>query len=154
VAARRTELVDLPVSFERPVRLFTYILGHSQVLFRGEQDIENGVPTTIEILFTDVSELSVRDGYRCLTVRLPSPAEDERLRVACGRPWQERRAFILESESGGDGHVVAGGMYWAEISSPASYSSFLIPNYDLPRLRPEQPSPSEPITVFAPFPRH
>jgi hypothetical protein len=149
------KLVDLPVSFDRPLRLFAYIVGHSQVLFRGEQDIESGMPTTLEVLFTDVGALAVRDHYRSLTIRIASAAEEEQLRavVDC-RPWHDWRAFILETESGGNGYVMAGGMYWAEISSPAGHSSFLIPDYDLPQFRPDRLLPSEPTTIYAPFPRH
>ncbi|WP_046498417.1 hypothetical protein [Streptomyces odonnellii] len=153
MAGRQTELVDLPVSFDRPLRLFAYIIGHSQVLLRGEQDIEAGLPTTVEILFKDVGTLSVRDHYRALTVRLAFPTEEEQLRAADPRPWYDWRAFILETQSGNNGHVVAGAMYWAESSSPAEYSSFLIPEYDLPRFRPDRPMPAEPATIYSTFPR-
>jgi hypothetical protein len=153
VAGRQTQLVDLPVSFDRPLRLFAYIIGHSQVLLRGEQDIEAGLPTTVEILFGDVGMLSVRDHYRALTVRLASPAEEEQLRAADPRPWYHWRAFILETESGENGHVVAGGMCWGESSSPAKYSSFLIPEYDLPQFQPDRPMPAEPAIIYKPFPR-
>ena len=149
------KLVDLPVSFDRSLRLFAYIIGHSQVLFRGEQDIESGLPTTLEVLFTDVGALAVRDHYPSLTVRIASEAEEEQLRAAVDpRPWHDWRAFILETGSGGNGYVMAGGMCWAEISSPAGYRSFLIPGYDLPQFRPDRPLPSEPTTVYAPYPRH
>ncbi|WP_395298087.1 hypothetical protein ACF9IK_35040 [Kitasatospora hibisci] len=152
VTGRRTESVDLPISFDRPLRLFAYIIGHGQLLLRGEQDVEAGLPTTVEVLFKDVGALSVRDHYRALTVRLASPAEEERLRAADPRPWHDWRAFILEAESGGNGHVVAGAMYWAESSSPVGYSSFLIPEYDLPRFRPDRPAPAEPATVYTASP--
>lgn len=145
--------MDLPVAFDRPLRLFAYIIGHSQVLFRGEQDAEAGLPATVEILFKDVGALSVRDHYPALTVRLASPAEEEQLRAADPRPWYDWRAFILETGSGDNGHVVAGAMYWAESSSPASYSSFLLPEYDLPQFRSDRPVPAEPATVYTPFPR-
>lgn len=154
MAGQRIEFVDLPVSFERPLRLFAYIIGHSQVLFRGEQDLDAGLPTTIEILFKDVGALSVRDHYRGLTIRLAFPTEEEQLRAADPRPWHDWRAFILETASGSTGHVVAGAMYWAESSVPIGYSSFLIPDYDLPQFRSDRSLPSEPVTVYAPFPRH
>ncbi|MCL7379850.1 hypothetical protein [Streptomyces sp. 35G-GA-8] len=154
VAGKRTEFVDLPVSFERPLRLFAYIIGHSQVLFRGEQDLDAGLPTTVELLFKDVGALSVRDHYRRLTIRLASQTEEEQLRVADPRRWHDWRAFVLETESGSNGHVVAGAMYWAESPVPMGYSSFLIPDHDLPQFRPSRSLPSEPATVYAPFPRH
>ncbi|MGY3203134.1 hypothetical protein ACVW19_003649 [Streptomyces sp. TE5632] len=154
MSGQRTELVDLPVSFERPLRLFTYIVGHSQVLFRGERDTDAGLPTTLEVLFTDVGALSIRDHYQSLTVRLPSGPEEEQLRAADPRPWRDWRAFILEAGPGSNGHVIAGGVFWAESSAPASYSSFLIPAYDLPRLSPDRPLPSEPATIYTTYPRH
>ncbi|MFI9816524.1 hypothetical protein [Saccharothrix variisporea] len=150
---QRTELVDLPVSFDRPLRLFAHIIGHSQILLRGKQDIEAGLPTTVEILFKDVTTLSLRDHYQALTVRFASPTEEEQLRAADPRPWYDRRAFILEPESGGNGHVVAGAVYWAESASPEEHDSFLVPDYDLPRFRPDRPVPAEPATTYTTFPR-
>lgn len=138
---------ELPVTFDRPLRLFTYIVGHSQVLFRGERDTDAGLTTTLEILFADVGSLSVRDHYRSLTVRTASGPEGERLRAADPRRWHDRRAFVLEAESGGDGHVVAGTMTWAELPGPAGYSSFLLPGYDLPAFLPDRPPPAGPDTV-------
>jgi hypothetical protein len=140
------------VSFDRPLRLFAYIIGHSQVLFRGEQDVEAGLPPTVEVLFKDVGALSVRDQYRELTLRLAPPAEEEQLRAVETRSWYDWRAFILETGSGSNGHVVAGAMYWAETSSPASYNSFLIPDNDLPQFRSDRPVPAEPDTVYTTFP--
>ncbi|MER8232708.1 hypothetical protein [Streptomyces sp. NPDC094049] len=153
MAGRKTEPVDLPVSFERPLRLFAYVVGHSQLLFRGERDTAAGLSTTVELLFTDVGALSIRDHYPSLTVRTASEAEEERLRGADGRRWHDWRAFVLETGSGGDGHVVAGGVFWAESSAPAGYRSFLIPSYDLPRFHPDRPLPSEPDTVHTARPR-
>lgn len=151
---QRVELRDLPVSFDRPLRLFAYIIGHGQVLLRGEQDPEAGLHTTVEVLFKDVGALSIRDHYRRLTVRLASRTEEERLRAADPRPWYDWRAFVLETGSGGDGHVVAGAVYWAESSAPPEYRSILIPDHDLPRFRPDLPPPSEPATIYAAYPPH
>ncbi|MEW1793610.1 hypothetical protein [Streptomyces niveus] len=47
---RRVGLVDLPVTFARPLRLFTYIIGHSQLPLRGEQNHERGRTTTLEVV--------------------------------------------------------------------------------------------------------
>ncbi|NNN30010.1 hypothetical protein HLK59_06475 [Streptomyces sp. S3(2020)] len=146
-------MVDLPVTFERPLRLFTYIIGHSQVLFRSEPDSDAELPTTLEILFTDVGALSIRDHYQSLTIRLATGPEEEQLRAADERPWHDWRAFILESEPGSNSHVIAGGLFWAESPAPASYSSFLIPTYDLPQFHPDRPLPPEPSTIYAPYPR-
>ncbi|MEU3409289.1 hypothetical protein ABZ766_35805 [Streptomyces sp. NPDC006670] len=153
MAGRRTEWVDLPVSFERPLSLFAYVIGHGQVLFRGEADPEAGLPTTVELLFKAVGGLSIRDHYRRLTVRDASQEEEARLRAADPRPWYDRRAFILETESGDSGHVVAGAMYWAERAGTVGYESFLIPEYDLPRFQPDRSLPAEPATVSAASPR-
>jgi hypothetical protein len=140
--------VDLPVTFARPVRLLAYIPGHSQVLLRGEPDSEAGRPSTLEILFTDVGALAVRDHYRSLTLRLASGAEEARLRSADPRPWYDWRAFLLETEPGDGGHVVAGGVFWAESPDPVGYRSLLAPSYDLPRFPPDRPSPGDPGTIF------
>ncbi|MGW0772856.1 hypothetical protein ACWD01_04185 [Streptomyces sp. NPDC002835] len=146
--------MDLPVFFNRPLRLFTYIVGHTQVLLRGERDTDAGLPTTLEIVFTDVGALSIRDHYRSLTIRPASGPEEEELRAADPRPWHDWQAFILEAGPGSNGHVIAGGVFWAESSAPAGYSSFLIPDYDLPQFCPDRPPPSEPATVYTPYPQH
>ncbi|MEX0171531.1 hypothetical protein [Streptomyces sp. LMG1-1-1.1] len=153
VSGQRTEVADAPVSFERPLSLFPYIIGHSQVLFRGERNPAAGLSTTVEVLFKDVGSLSVRDHYRRLTIRLASQIEEDQIRAADARPWLDRRAFILETDSGSNGHVVAGAMYWGKRSKPIGYSSFLIPDYDLPRLHHDRPGPSQLGTVYDPFPR-
>lgn len=141
------EPTDLPVSFGRPLSLFAYVIGHGQVVFRGEPDPEAGLPTTVELLFKGVNALAVRDHYRALTVRFATAEEEARLRAADPRPWHDRRAFVLEDESGSDGHVVAGAMYWAESDAPPEYSSFLMPEYELPRLRTGSPRPPEPARI-------
>ncbi|MER6096590.1 hypothetical protein ABT154_12190 [Streptomyces sp. NPDC001728] len=153
MSGQRTESVDVPVVFERPLSLFAYIIGHGQILLRGEPNPDAGLSTTVEVLFKNVGALSLRDHYSRLTVRLASPGEADRIRDADPRPWRDRRAFVLETDSGADGHVVAGAMYWGERSGPVGYSSFLIPEYDLPRFRHDRPGPSRSGPVHDPFPR-
>ncbi|MFD3524942.1 hypothetical protein [Streptomyces sp. NPDC058653] len=150
---RRVSLVDLPVTFARPLRLFTYIIGHSQLLLRGEQNHERGLTTTLEVVFKNVSALSVRDHYPSLTIRLASGEEEEELREAVPGPWYDARAFVLGERLLG-GFVVAGNAFWGESSAPETYSSFLIPEYTLPELETDHPSPSEPQTIYAPYPHH
>lgn len=150
---RRVSLVDLPVTFARPLRLFTYIIGHSQLLLRGEQNHEQGRTTTLEVVFKDVSALSVLDHYPSLTIRLASGAEEEELREAVPGPWYDAQAFVLGERLLG-GFVVASTVFWGESSAPETYSSFLVPEYTLPQFEPDQPRPSEPQTIYAPYPRH
>ncbi|MFJ9442089.1 hypothetical protein ACIRRH_09465 [Kitasatospora sp. NPDC101235] len=145
------EPVRLPVTFDRPLSLFAYVIAHGQVLFRGEQDVEAGRPTTLEVLFKNVGALSVGMWYRTLTIRTASPAEEERALAADPDGGRDRRVFILETESGGVGHVVAGALYWAESSAPADYSSFLIPDHELPKIRLDGPAPARPAVVRTPL---
>lgn len=149
---RQITLVDLPVTFARPLRLVTYIIGHSQLLLRGQQDTEQGHSTTLEVLFKNVSALSVRDHYPSLTMREASGEEEEELRGAVPGPWYDARAFVLGEKLLG-GFVVAGNVCWGESSAPETYGSFLVPEYDLPRFNPDEPLPSEPRTINTPFPR-
>jgi hypothetical protein len=146
-------LVDLPVTFARPLRLFTYIVGHSQLLLRGQQDSERGHSTTLEVLFKDVSALSVRDYYPALIIREASSEEEEELHGALPGPWYDARSFVLGERLLG-GFVVAGTVCWGESSASETYSSFLVPEYGLPRFDPDEPFPSEPQTIYAPYPRH
>lgn len=152
MVTRKVSLVDLPVTFARPLRLFTYIIGHSQLLLRGQQDREQGHSTTLEVLFKDVSALSVRDHYPSLIVRAASGEEEEELRGAVPGPWYDARAFVLGERLLG-GFVVAGAVFWGESSAPETYGSFLVPEYDLPRFNPDQPLPSEPQTICTPYPQ-
>ncbi|MFD3308142.1 hypothetical protein [Streptomyces sp. NPDC058656] len=152
MVTRQVGLVDLPVAFARPVRLFTYIIGHSQLLLRGQQDSERGHSTTLEVLFKDVSALSVRDHYPSLTIRAASGDEEEELRGAVPGPWYDARAFVLGERLLG-GFVVAGTVLWGESSAPETYSSFLVPEYDLPRFNPDQTFPPEPRTIYTPYPQ-
>ncbi|MEV6953263.1 hypothetical protein [Streptomyces sp. NPDC051183] len=146
-------MTHLPMDFGRPVELFAYIIGHSQLLLRGRQDDEQGLSTTLEVLFKDVSALSVRAYYPSLTLRDASGEEEAELREAVPDPWCDARAFVLGERLLG-GFVVAGAVYWGESSAPETYSSFLVPEYELPRLDMDQPRPTEPRTIFKPYPRH
>ncbi|MGW5850406.1 hypothetical protein ACWFQ8_21075 [Streptomyces sp. NPDC055254] len=132
--------------------MFTYIIGHSQLLLRGNQDDEQGLSTTLEVLFKNVSALSVREHYPSLTIRDASCEEEAELREAVTGPWYDARAFVLGERLLG-GFVVAGAVCWGESSAPETYSSFLVPEYELPRLDPGQPHPSEPQTIFTPYPQ-
>ncbi|MFE3555144.1 hypothetical protein ACFXKW_09810 [Streptomyces sp. NPDC059193] len=132
--------------------MFTYIIGHSQLLLRGSQDDEQGLTTTLEVLFKNVSALSVRECYPSLTIRDASGEEEAELREAVPGPWYDARAFVLGERLLG-GFVVAGAVCWGESSAPETYSSFLVPEYALPRLDPGRPRSSEPQTIHTPYPR-
>ncbi|MFF2524083.1 hypothetical protein [Streptomyces liangshanensis] len=150
---RQVGMVELPVAFSRPLRLFAYIVGHSQLLLRGQQDSEQGHSTTLEVLFKDVVALSVRERYPSLIIRAASPQEEEELREAVPGPWYDARAFVLGERLLG-GFVVAGAVFWGESSAPETYSSFLVPDYDLPRFDPTRPPRSDPPTIYTPYPQH
>ncbi|MFD9724435.1 hypothetical protein [Streptomyces sp. NPDC059072] len=140
------------MTFARPVGLVTYIVGHSQLLLRGHQDGERGLSTTLEILFKNVSALSVRAHYPSLTIRDASGEEEAELREAVPGPWHDARAFVLGERLLG-GFVVAGAVFWGESSARETYGSFLVPEYELPRLDPGQSHPSEPQTIHTPYPQ-
>ncbi|WP_327291096.1 hypothetical protein [Streptomyces sp. NBC_01198] len=140
------------MTFERPLRLFTYIIGHSQLLLRGQQDSERGHSTTLEVLFKDVSALSVRDRYPSLIIRAASSQEEDELREAVPGAWYDARAFVLGEGLLG-GFVVAGTVFWGESSAPETYGSFLVPDYSLPRFDPDQPHRSDCQTIYTPYPQ-
>ncbi|MFE1808614.1 hypothetical protein [Streptomyces sp. NPDC059533] len=147
---RHVSLTRLPVNFARPVGLVTYIIGHSQLLLRGHQDDEQGLSTTLEILFKNVSALSVRAHYPSLTIRHASGEEETELREAVPGPWYDAQAFVLGERLLG-GFVVAGAVYWGESSAQETYSSFLVPEYELPRLDLGPSHPSERQTIHTPY---
>lgn len=147
---RQVHLTHLPVNFARPVRLVTYIIGHSQLLLRGHQDDEQGLSTTLEVLFKNVSALSVRAHYPSLTIRDASSEEEAELREAVPGSWHDPRPFVLGERLLG-GLVVAGAVCWGESSARETYSSFLVPEYELPQLDLDQPHPPEPQTIFTPY---
>jgi hypothetical protein len=51
------------------------------------------------------------------------------------------------------GFVVAGAVFWGESSAPETYSSFLVPEYHLPRLDPHHSYPSERQPIYTPYPQ-
>ncbi|MFF5975457.1 hypothetical protein ACFY7C_28515 [Streptomyces sp. NPDC012769] len=149
---QRVEAAELPVVFRRPMRLHAYVLGHSRLVLRGPQDPEEGRTTTVDVEFADLGSMSVRDYYPSLTIRFADAEEEARLRAADPREWHDWRAFVLETEDGANGHVVAGGLHWGESAAPETYDSFLLPWVELSRFRPEAPAPAEPAVVHSAWP--
>ncbi|MET9952877.1 hypothetical protein ABZ135_15175 [Streptomyces sp. NPDC006339] len=148
----RVRAAGLPVVFRRPMRLHAYVLGHGRLVLRGPRDPEEGRATTVDVEFADVGSMSVRDRYSSLTIRFADAEEEARLRAADPRNWYDWRAFVLETEDGANGHVVAGGLHWGESAAPETYDSFLLPSVALSRFRPEGAVPAEPVVVHSAWP--
>jgi hypothetical protein len=107
----------------------------------------------VEVLFKDVGALSVRDHYRSPTLRLATAAEEERLRAEDERRWHDWRVFVLETGSGGNGHVVAGSVFWTQSPGPVGYRSLLLPDHDLPQWHPDRTPSCGPDRIFTAHPR-
>ncbi|WP_030757267.1 MULTISPECIES: hypothetical protein [unclassified Streptomyces] len=109
-------LAHLPVDFARPVGSVTYIIGHSQLLLRGHRNDEQGLSTTLEVLFKNETALSVRASYPALTIRDASAEEEAELREAVPDPWYDARAFVLGEraapEAGAAGQAKGRRMPW------------------------------------------
>lgn len=90
-------------------------VGHSKVLVRGffgGQD--GGVPRTFDILFQDVSRISLADHYSGISMSDAGPnvlkIEEQRV----GQRWRESM-LLRVSESHPHDYVVAGYVFWAEV---------------------------------------
>ncbi|QXE34108.1 hypothetical protein KQY30_07195 [Streptomyces sp. GMY02] len=108
--------------------------GHSKFLMRGflgEEESEE--PSRIfDVLFQDVSRISLADRYSDLWVSLASPERVKILEQRAGRKWPGSRVFLLTEEDECD-YIVAGFLFWAEVTIHARNRSPLLEESPDPR---------------------
>ncbi|MCC9706243.1 hypothetical protein E4N62_13750 [Streptomyces sp. MNU76] len=110
-------LVDgqLPLNLRGAFKPWAVAVGHSKFLLRGFSGGEEGdVPRIFDVLFQDVSRISLADQYSGLSVSDAGPdalrSEEQRI----GRRWRESKLFRVSEDDPLD-YVVAGYVFWAEV---------------------------------------
>ncbi|MGW0468618.1 hypothetical protein ACWDX6_25695 [Streptomyces sp. NPDC003027] len=107
---------DLPLRLPGTFKPWAIEVGHSKVLLRGLLGGEDGGrPRMFDVLFQDVSRISLSDRYTDLAVHTADPetmrAEERRV----GGRWRGSHLFLL-SETNPCDYVVAGYLFWAEVN--------------------------------------
>jgi len=112
-----TERGSLPLTLPGRFTPYAIQVGHGKFLLRGFQD--DGDDNLAEdqrifdVLFQDVSRISVADWYTGLTLTVADPdlRRSEERRV--GADWGSSRMFLVGPA--GTDYVVAGHLYWAQV---------------------------------------
>ncbi|MEI5523226.1 hypothetical protein WB401_00440 [Streptomyces brasiliscabiei] len=117
---------QLPLNLPGIFKPWTIEVGHSKILLRGFSGGEEGdAPRIFDVLFQDVSRISLADRYSGLLVSDAGPdalrAEERRV----GRRWRESGLFRVCQDDPLD-YVVAGHVFWAEVSVLATDPSPLM----------------------------
>lgn len=116
----------MPLTLQGVAKPWGIAIGHSKLLIRvavGDPEKDERL-RVVDVVFQDVSRMSLSDKYRALHVRPASQdvrlAEMARLGVA----WNDPMWLVAEGNS--FDYVVAGRIYWAEVAvSPGSPSPLL-----------------------------
>lgn len=134
------QLVDeqLPLRLAGIFRPWAIGVGHSKLLLRGLLGgEEDGSPRVFDVLFQDVSRISLADRYSGLLLSDGGPDALRMEEHRAGRKWRDSRLFRV-SETHPHDHVVAGYVFWAEVLVPAAEPSPLM-----------QEAPRPPVTCTA-----
>ncbi|MFI1920124.1 hypothetical protein [Nocardia sp. NPDC020380] len=118
---------SLPIVLRGRFRPWSIDVGHSKFLLRGflrNRESED-LPRTFDVLFQDVSRIQVADHYDGLRVTIAEPDAMNAEARRVGGEWRDAHMFHLNSENDCD-YIVAGFVFWAEVSVHASAPSPLI----------------------------
>lgn len=123
---------NLPLTLQGTFKPWAIGVGHSKILLRGLSGGEEGdAPRVFDVLFQDVSRISLADRYAGLSL---SDAGPEALRAEewrAGRSWGESALFRVSEDHPYD-YVVAGHVFWAEVFVPATDPSPLMQEFPIP----------------------
>jgi len=107
---------ELPLKLRGLFKPWAIDVGHGKVLLRGFLGGEDGeFPRTFDVLFQDVSRISLADQYRDLCVSVADPETTRAEEQRTGGKWRDSKLFLLSEGSTYD-YVVAGYLFWAEVS--------------------------------------
>ncbi|MFD8970796.1 hypothetical protein ACFV0C_38490 [Streptomyces sp. NPDC059568] len=125
---------SLPLALSGKFKPWGIEPGHSKILLRGFRGDEEGdEPLRIfDVLFQDVSRISLADQYSDLSVSVASAERVRLLEERVGRKWPGSRVFLL-TEEGECNYVVAGFLFWAEVAVHARDRSPLLEDVPDPR---------------------
>ena len=96
----------MPIELSRMVQLWSYTVGHGQLLLRATKDRDH--PTRVDVLFKGVAAMQLPSVMTSLVVRDAEP--DERARILSSTSVEmpnERHCFVLEGPDF-QGWVIAG----------------------------------------------
>lgn len=122
------QLVDghLPLSLRGIFKPWAIEVGHSKILIRGFLGgEEGGVPRVFDVVFQDVSRISLADQYLGLSVSDAGPDVLRTEEQRAGRRWRESKLFRVSEDNPLD-YIVAGCIFWAEVFILATESSPLM----------------------------
>jgi hypothetical protein len=108
---------ELPLLLKGRFKPWSIGVGHSKVLLRGFLgDLEGEEPLRIfDVLFQDVSRISIADRYEDLHVTIAGKDEVSLEEHRVGAEWHGAKMFVLSGENDCD-YIVAGVLYWAEVA--------------------------------------
>lgn len=117
---------DLPLRLSGIFKPWAIEVGHSKVLLRGFSGGEGGEkPRVFDVLFQDVSRISLADCYSGISVSDAGSGVLQAEERKVGRRWRESKLFRLSEDHPLD-YIVAGYIFWAEVSIFATERSPLM----------------------------
>ncbi|MFE9426077.1 hypothetical protein ACFYNO_24305 [Kitasatospora sp. NPDC006697] len=117
----------LPLALGGTFQPWSIEAGHSKLLLRGflgDPESEDP-PRVFDVLFQDVSRISIGDYYDGLNITVATAEELAREEQRVGGNWRDSRLFRLSDRSICD-YVVAGFLFWAEVGVRANDPSPLL----------------------------
>ena len=131
--AFRQESGELPLNLPGRFHPWSIEFGHSKFLLRGFLgDPEGDEPLRVfDVLFQDVSRISVSDRYVDLQVSVASPAVKAAEEARVGASWEGSRMFLIGPGQTSD-YVIAGSLFWAEVAVSGGHPSPLLSQHPVP----------------------
>ncbi|WP_033340971.1 hypothetical protein [Catenuloplanes japonicus] len=138
----------LPVTLPGHVRPWAIETGHSQLLLRAVVgDPEEYPRRVIDVLFKDVSRISLSDGYDGLLIRQAPDEVRRREEERLSRRWRSEQVMFLIARDNDTDYVVAGVVYWADAGVQPGAESPLMTGLGLHR----EVSYYDPQRVWRPY---
>ncbi|QFG20814.1 hypothetical protein [Actinomadura sp. WMMB 499] len=117
---------SLPLELRGIFRPWALEVGHSKVLLRGFLGAEDGgAPRVFDVLFQDVSRISLADQYSGLRVSAASAETMHAEERRTGSKWRDSTLYHVAKDIPCD-YVVAGYLFWAEVRVGARERSPLL----------------------------
>jgi hypothetical protein len=124
---------SLPLVVHGRFKPWSIDAGHSKVLLRGflgDAESEDS-PRIFDVLFQDVSRISIADCYEDLYVVTVEERERTSEERRVGGNWRSSKMFGLKPGSHSD-YIVAGFLFWAEVAVRANDPSPLMEEHLTP----------------------
>jgi hypothetical protein len=117
----------LPLCLRGGYKPWSIDVGHGEILLRGilEDSEDNDVPRLFDVLFQDVSRISIADHYSDLRIAIAENDEMKAEERRVGGNWRTSRMFLLGDGRGCD-YIIAGFLFWAEVAVRANAPSPLM----------------------------